>query len=73
MAVNLLIYVIIDKYLSQRGVEGEKRLLVTVGGVAQQTRLQRALLLPRHHLLQLRLDGCPGLYYYINHPERRIG
>ena len=51
-SVNLLI----NKYLSQRGVVGEKWLLVVVGGVAQQTRLQRALLLPRQHLLQLRLN-----------------
>ena len=47
---------IVDDYLSQRGVVGEERLLVAVGGVAKQTRLQRALLLPRQHLLQLRLN-----------------
>ena len=53
---------LIDENLSQRGVVGEERLLVAVGGVAQQTRLQRALLLPRQHLLQLRLDGRSRLY-----------
>ena len=47
--------------MSQRGVVGEKWLLVAVGGVAQKTGLQRALLLPRQHLLQLRLDGRTSL------------
>ena len=34
----------------------KERLLVAVGGLAQHTFLQRALLLPRQHVLQFRLN-----------------
>ena len=61
---------LINNYLSQRSVVCEERRLVAVGGVAQQTRFQRALLLPCQHLLQLRLNRRTRLDY-ISQPEQQ--
>ena len=60
---------LMDKYLSQRRVVGKERRLVAVGGVAQQTRLKRALLLPRQHLLQLPLNRRTSLYYTLQQKQ----